>query len=74
MIAAMHQRRGERPLAGRVTIVAPPHRVRELRRRLYETLTELTREFAGDANKVDDRLERWAVTLTFAPVSSRAAR
>jgi DNA-binding transcriptional ArsR family regulator len=74
VVAAMHHRRAERPLVARLVMAAPSHRVGELRKRLYEALTELKREFEGDADAVDGRLERWAMTLTFAPVSPRASR
>jgi len=77
LVAAMQRHGAERALLGRTVVVVPARRVRELRKRLYEMLQDVTREFerdrAGAGTDRDDDGERWAVTLTFAPVSPPVA-
>lgn len=74
VIAAMHHRGGEPPLFGRLVVVASPHRIGALRRRLYEMLKDFKCDVEGDSDVVGEDAARWAVTLTFAPVSPRASR
>lgn len=72
MVAAMALRGRERPMLGRLVIVASAERLGELRQRLFDTIDEIREEFAGEdrtATAAAD-VERWALTLTFAPVSS----
>ena len=70
MVAAMAIRGRARPMLGRVMIVAPAARLGELRQRLFNMLKDISGEF-----EVEDRnastaaeIDRWALTLTFAPV------
>jgi len=70
MVAAMAIRGRARPMLGRVVIVAPAARLGELRQRLFNMLKDISGEF-----EVEDRnastaaeIDRWALTLTFAPV------
>lgn len=74
VVAAMHHRGGERPILARLVVVAPPHRIGELRTRLYETLETMKRDFERNTERVDDDVERWAMTLTFTPMSPRKSR
>jgi len=66
---AMTQRRAEAPLVARLVMSAPPAVMPEVRRRLYGFLKEIQTEFdCGDANTANEDYERWAMTLSFAPV------
>jgi DNA-binding transcriptional ArsR family regulator len=68
VLAAMTSPGADAPLLARLLMVAPPEREKELRTRLHEFLKEIQREFATDENAVpDERCERWAMTMTFAP-------
>jgi DNA-binding transcriptional ArsR family regulator len=75
LIAAM-QRRGDEPaLLSRFVVAAPAERIPALRKRLYEVAKEIKREFAcEDADRPADEVERWALTMTFAPVAPRPRR
>lgn len=68
VVAAM-QRRADRPLLGRLVVSVPPGLSGELKKRLEVTLKAFKREFDCTADAADDAAERWALTLTFAPVS-----
>ena len=72
VVAAM-QRRGEEPaLLARLVVVAPPERIDELRKRLHHVVRDVQREFASDEGApADVAHERWAMTMTFAPVTPR---
>jgi DNA-binding transcriptional ArsR family regulator len=76
VVAAMAMRGRDRPIVGRVVVIAPAARLGELRRRLFNTFKEIRGEFEGEGPKanVPAELERWALTLTFAPVSSSPRR
>jgi hypothetical protein len=64
----MSRRGDEPPLVARLVMSAPPAMMPQLRERLYGFLKGIQAEFdCDDASQVDDR-ERWAMTLTFAPV------
>jgi len=69
VLAAM-QRRGEEPaLLSRMVIATSPDRIPALRRRLHDVARDITREFACDAGDgAEKSVERWALTMTFAPV------
>jgi DNA-binding transcriptional ArsR family regulator len=71
MVAAMAVRGRERPILGRVVVVASAARLAELRRRLFNLLKETLEEFESEDQTADATAEvdRWALTLTFAPVS-----
>ena len=71
MVAAMAIRRRERPILGRVVIVAAPAQLEKLRQRLFNTINEIREAFEGEdqAASAEGDVERWALTLTFAPVS-----
>jgi len=74
LIAAMQRPGAERALLGRTVVALPPKGIRALRRRLYKTLKDVTREFEREDDGGGRNVERWAMTLTFAPVSPRADR
>ena len=71
MVAAMAIRGHERPILGRVVIVAAPAQLEKLRQRLFNTINEIRKAFEGEdqAASAEGDVERWALTLTFAPVS-----
>ena len=69
VLGAMSSSGATPPLVARLVMVAPPERERELRQRLYEFVQEVRREFHSDESaSPDDSVERWAMTVTFAPV------
>jgi DNA-binding transcriptional ArsR family regulator len=72
LVAAMHRPRGDRPLLGRLMIIAPREKVAAVRKRLYELLQNVQREFSPERNEEDVRPaakdEHWALTLTFTPI------
>jgi len=71
VVAAMATRGRQRPVVGRVVIVAPAAQFAELRRRLLNKIQEIREEFEDDdrtASTAAD-VERWALTVTFAPVT-----
>lgn len=71
VVTAMQRRGGERPLLARVVMVAPADRIVEIRTRLYEVLKQVKAEFERETEtSVKDDDERWAMTMTFAPVST----
>jgi predicted ArsR family transcriptional regulator len=76
MVAAMATRGRERPILGRVVVVASAAELGQVRRRLLNIVKDLREEFERDDQNVDAAadVERWALTLTFAPVSSSARR
>ena len=76
MVAAMAIRGRERPMLGRLVVVAPAARLNELRRRLFNMLKEIRDEFeAEDRNaSAAAEVDRWALTLTFVPVSPSPRR
>ena len=71
VVAAMAIRGRERPMLARLVVVAPAARLGELRQRLFNLFKEIREEFEGDDRNADAAAEvdRWALTLTFAPVS-----
>jgi DNA-binding transcriptional ArsR family regulator len=72
---AMHHRGDEPPLVARVVVVAQPKRIAEFRKRVYRAISDIQREFASDEKAEPEAGDaRWAMTLTFAPVSSKARR
>lgn len=76
MVAAMAVRGRERPMLGRLVVVAPAARLSALRRRLFNVLKEIREEFEAEDGKASARaeVERWALTLTFVPVSPSPRR
>jgi DNA-binding transcriptional ArsR family regulator len=73
LVAAMHHRGTERPIVARLVVPMPPQRVGKMKKRLAALLHELKGE-AGFAAGAGDGVERWAMTLIFAPVSPHAHR
>jgi DNA-binding transcriptional ArsR family regulator len=71
VVAAMAIRGRDRPILARLVIVAPAARLRELRQRLFNMLKEIREELEGENRNAGTAAEvdRWALTLTFAPVS-----
>ena len=68
VVNAMSRRGEEPPLVARLVMSAPPAVIPKLRERLYGFLKDVQAEFdCKDESEVDDH-ERWAMTLTFAPV------
>jgi predicted ArsR family transcriptional regulator len=76
MVSAMATRGRERPMLGRVVIVAPADRLGEVRERLFNMVKEIRKEFKGEARNTESaaEVERWALTLTFAPVTASPRR
>ena len=75
LVLAMQQRGQERALVARLIVAAQPKRIAALRQRLHHVLRDIQHEFgpgAPHAKEVNDA--RWAVTLTFVPVSSPEAK
>jgi DNA-binding transcriptional ArsR family regulator len=72
VVAAMALASKEPPLVARLVLVAPPRQINALRQRLYAVVKDVQREFGTDdeGEKTDD-YARWAMTVTFAPVTSR---
>ena len=68
VVNAMSRRGEEPPLVARLVMTAPPALMPQVRERLYGFLKEVQAEFDCDAEKSGDDRERWAMTLTFAPV------
>jgi len=75
LLAAM-QRRGEEPaLLSRFVLAVPADRIPVLRKRLYEFAKDIKRELACDDDaRPAKEIERWAVTMTFAPLAPRRRR
>jgi hypothetical protein len=74
LVAAMQQRRHERPLLGRLVVIAPRARILDVRKQLYDMVKTFQQDVGrlGDADP--DAVERWALTVTFAPVSPKSRR
>jgi len=69
VVNAMTQKGGEPPMVARLVMSAPPAMMPEIRRRLYGFLKTVQTEFeCNDAEPDSEEPERWAMTLTFAPV------
>jgi DNA-binding transcriptional ArsR family regulator len=72
LVAAMHRPRGDRPVLGRMMVIAPREKVAALRTRLCQVLLDVQREFSpekhGENARVAPEDERWALTLTFTPI------
>jgi hypothetical protein len=71
MVTAMAIHGRERPMLGRLVVVAPATRLGELRQRLFNMFKEIREEFEGEDQNASAaaEVERWALTLTFAPIS-----
>jgi DNA-binding transcriptional ArsR family regulator len=70
MNAMSRSRAAEPPLLARMVMVAPPARMPEIRRRLYEFVLQIQADYTCDERvTIDDDYERWAMTMTFAPVT-----
>lgn len=75
LVMAMRQRGRERPLVARLVVSAQPKRLVALRKRLHRVVKGIQREFGSGEERIRAAdVERWAVTLTFAPVSTPDAR
>ena len=69
VVAAMQRPGEEKPLLGRVVILAPRERIGELKTRLRQMVRDLQREVVGeDGAEPAPKHERWALTLTFTPL------
>src|SRR5262245_32400330 len=66
MLGAM-TRGGETPLLARILVAAPPSTMQAVRQRLVDVINDLRRDTSEDNAAV----ERWAVTLAFAPVGAQ---
>jgi len=71
VMKAMTTPGGEPPLLARLVMVAPAARERALRARIFEFVKEVQRDFSSDESAAPDdaECERWAMTVTFAPVA-----
>jgi DNA-binding transcriptional ArsR family regulator len=73
VVKAMGRRGGDPPLLARLVMSAPPEMLPAMRARLFAFLKEIQAEYECDASsaaEIEER-ERWAMTLTFAPVWPR---
>jgi DNA-binding transcriptional ArsR family regulator len=68
VVNAMSRRGEEPPLVARLVMSAPPSMMPRVRDRLYGFLKEIQAEFDCDGETEGNDPERWAMTLTFAPV------
>lgn len=69
LVAAMHRPRGDRPILGRLVVVGSATEIAAVRKRVSRVLADVQREFATkDAQQVGPDDERWALTMTFAPI------
>jgi hypothetical protein len=63
----------QRALVGRVILPLLPSQIAALRQRLFESVQAIGREFrseGGTGDAPDHDCERWALTLSFAPVAT----
>jgi hypothetical protein len=76
VVAAMAVRGRDRPILGRAVVVATPAQLRAIRRRLLNMFDEIREEFEADDQNAGPAAEvdRWALTITFAPVSPSPRR
>jgi len=76
MVAAMAVQGRERPMLGRLVIVVPAAQLAELRQRLFTIVKEIRNDFKREDRNAgaEAEVERWALTLTFAPVSPSRRR
>jgi len=73
LVSAMAEPGGEPPLVARLVVSAPPAMMPELRQRLYSILKDIQAEYDCDGDPPStESPERWAMTLTFAPVWPKA--
>jgi DNA-binding transcriptional ArsR family regulator len=70
VVKAMGRRGGDPPMLARLVMSAPPEMVPKIRARLFAFLKEIQSEYECDASSADaiEERERWAMSLTFAPV------
>jgi len=78
VVNAMAKPGAEPPLLARLVMSAPAAMMPKVRKRLYDFLKEIQSEFdCGEPASAVEKLEehdRWAITLTFAPVWPRSSR
>ena len=66
---------GEPLLLVRIVMAARPSAMPAIRQRLMDLITDLRREYDCDDEALpDDELDRWAITMGFAPVASAARK
>jgi DNA-binding transcriptional ArsR family regulator len=69
LVAAMHRSRGNRPILARLVMVAPRDRVSALRKRLFQVIRDVQRDFGREHDaQPNPEDERWALTMTFTPI------
>jgi DNA-binding transcriptional ArsR family regulator len=69
VVNAIAQPGAEPPLLARLVMAAPPAMMPKVRKRLYDFLKEIQTEYeCGEPAPSTDDYDRWAMTLTFAPV------
>ena len=61
----------EPPLVVRLVTAGPPAMIAKIRERLYGVVEEIRREFSCDDEVAAGESDRWAVTMSFAPVWPR---
>jgi DNA-binding transcriptional ArsR family regulator len=61
---------GDPPLLARIVVAAPSSAMAAVRQRLMDLIAELRRENDCDDATPNEELDRWALTMSFAPVSS----
>jgi DNA-binding transcriptional ArsR family regulator len=73
-LVAMPPHAREAALLGRLVLALPPSKIPAIRKLLFDTVRRLGARFrssAGMEKDVEKDCERWAVTVAFAPVTSR---
>jgi hypothetical protein len=72
VVAAMALANAELLRLARLVLVAPPRQIHALRQRLLAVVKDVQRDFhcEEEGEKTDD-CDRWAMTITFAPVTPR---
>jgi DNA-binding transcriptional ArsR family regulator len=73
-LVAMPPHAREAALLGRLVLALPPSKISAIRKLLFDTVRKLGTRYRSSAGVGKDRdqdCERWAVTVAFAPVTSR---
>lgn len=75
LVAAMQQKgRPDRPVLSRLVVVAPRGKIADVRKQLYRTVKKIQRDIGRLGAGAPEAMERWALTLTFVPVSRPKTR
>lgn len=67
LVAAMHRPREQRPIVGRLAVVAPRRQIAAFKKRLSQVLRDVQQEFDSQDAQPARGDERWALTMIFTP-------